>query len=159
MSQFAGAQTTIKKVHGYFRTISPGMLRVRMDEKGNIIEQAPAPLSEYFIYVECSNKKRPLILSMTISGKRFNAKPDSIRSTPVIVQADPASGVSRADTLVHKTTLTVWRLIPVAIITKEKNEASSKELNRLTIIYKPKINGKPVMISTKLTGIVPVAMP
>lgn len=160
ISQFAGAQTLIKKVHGYFRTISPGILRVRMDEKGNIIEQAPAPMSEYFIYIECSNKKKPSIVSMTISGKKFNARVDSISSTPVIIQADPASGVSRADTLVPKTSLTVWRVIPMAIITKDKKEnAMNGELNKLTITYRPKNNGKPVVISTKLTGIIPVAMP
>lgn len=160
ISQFANAQTLIKKVHGYFRTISPGIIRVQTDEKGNIKEQAPAAISEYFVYVECSGKKKPAIISMTIDGKKFDARIDSISSTPVIVQADPASGVSRADTLVPKTSLTVWRLIPKALSTKEKtNTAGNSMLNTVTIKYLPKNNGKPLVITKKLSGIVPVAMP
>jgi hypothetical protein len=160
LSQFANGQTLIKKVHGYFRTISPGIIRVQTDHNGNVIEQPSAAKKEYFIYVECSNTKKPSIISITLNGKKFDARLDSVLATPVIVTAEPASGTNRADTLVPKTSLSVWRVIPVAIAAKEKNTNNiSVGLNKLTITYRPKNNGKVVTLSQQLSGIVPVAMP
>lgn len=110
LSSSVFGQSVVKKLHAYYRDVLPGIVRVKVDEKGNPREEEPGIRKQYLIYVETRTAKAPVISSVFIDGRSFTVKIDTVHRLPVIIDRPNINNRPIVDTLVQVTTNHVWTL-------------------------------------------------
>ena len=114
-SIYAQSVSLLKKIYAYKQAGIPGILPTAANEEGNNQKQSRSSIFNYWIYIETSRNVTITITDLWISGKRFNAKSETIIELPVNkINYSAASGIDTV-LLVPYTTYKVLLTYPTGL--------------------------------------------
>jgi hypothetical protein len=133
-----GQKQPVIKVYAYSQAVlkgaAPGTI---VEEGGTEIKQSSVQKTNYYFYIEYTLKAKFSVSALWINGKPFQSNVDSVRQTPVEMNA-PGNG--KKNLLVPATKNKVLLLVPGAQLTNNTKPSSSlkKQLlkGELVIVYK-----------------------